>query len=115
MERKSWGKSEQSKHQQANFICLAHNLCVLLESKLDSDEGIVDGKALAKQEKRKREDSRQANQAGRMMNALVQACRLLTQRSCQFIRWLRLAIDYNTPERGCRAAKTVDGQIFSMI
>lgn len=97
MERKSWGKSEQSKHQQANFICLAHNLCVLLESKLESDEGIVDGKALAKQEKRKREESQRAIQAGRMMNALVQACELLTQRSCQFIRWLRLAIDYKSP------------------
>ena len=97
MERKSWGKSEQSKHQQANFICLARNLCVLLESKLESDEGIVDSKALAKQEKRKREESQRAIQAGRMMNALVQACELLTQRSCQFIRWLRLAIDYKSP------------------
>jgi len=97
MERKSWGKSEQSKHQQANFICLAHNLCVLLEDKLESDEGIVDGEALAKQAKRKREEARRANQAGRLMNALAQASRLPTQRSCQFIRWLGLVIDHNTP------------------
>ncbi len=67
----------------------------LLESKLESDEGIVDRKALAKQEKRK--ESQRASQAGRTMNALAQACALLTQRSCQFIRWLRLAIDYRSP------------------
>ena len=94
MERKSWGKSENSKRQHASFICLAHNLCVLLEDKLEREEGIVDEKSLRKQDERKSEDSNLAKAAGRRVNELVEQCRIVTQRSCQFIRWLRLALDH---------------------
>lgn len=96
MERKSWGKSEESKASQANFICLAHNLCVLLENQLKSDENIIDSKALVRLEKRKAKEANLALLAGRKMNALVASCRKVTQRSCQFIRWLRHCIDFST-------------------
>lgn len=97
MERKSWGKSETTKQQQAHFICLAYNLCALLEEKLKLGEGIVDQKARTKQLKRKEAEKRQAEDAGRKMNPLVMTSCLITQRSFQFIRWLRLEIDHASP------------------
>jgi len=97
MERKSWGKSETSKQQQAHFICLAYNLCALLEKKLKLEEGIVDEKVRIKQQKRKETEKRQAESAGRKMNSLVMGSCLITQRSSQFIRWLRVALDHATP------------------
>ena len=41
-ETRAWAKSNNSKKQQANFITIAHNLCILLERKLREQEGIVD-------------------------------------------------------------------------
>jgi len=95
-ERKSWGKSRETKLQHANFICLAHNLCILFEKRIESENGIVDRKAYAKQEVRKKRDQRRAEESGRKANALVMDHRVVTQRSCQFIRWLRLCIDHPT-------------------
>ncbi len=95
MERKSWGKSENAKRQQAFFVCLAHNLCVELERKLEQQEQIVDRKLERKRELRRQEESRRARDAGRTMNSLVQSCSVATQRSCQFIRWLRHGIEHS--------------------
>lgn len=39
-EQKAWAKSDASKIAQANFICLAHNLLVCLDSKLAVEEKI---------------------------------------------------------------------------
>ncbi len=33
-EKKAWANSNNSKKQQANFITITHNLCVLIERKL---------------------------------------------------------------------------------
>jgi spore cortex formation protein SpoVR/YcgB (stage V sporulation) len=68
----------------------------MLENTLKAEEGIVDMKVQAKQAKRLAEDIEKAVQAGRSPNILVQNLTRATQRSLQFIRWLRTGLTLNT-------------------
>ena len=95
-QKKAWGKHDRSKTQQAHFITLAHNLLLMLENTLKAEEGIVDLKVQAKQTKRLAEDIEKTVQAGRSPNILVQNLSRATQRSLQFIRWLRTGLILNT-------------------
>ena len=89
-QQQAWGKSDTAKTQQALFIALSHNLMLMLEKKLEIEEGIVDEKVRRKQAHRLAADSRTARQAGRTPNSLVANLHRATQRSLQFIRWLRI-------------------------
>ena len=95
-QKKAWGKHKFAKAQQAHFITLAHNLLLMLENTLDIEEGIVDEKVHVKKAKRLAEDVERALQAGRSPNVLVQQLTRATQRSFQFIRWLRTGLILNT-------------------
>lgn len=68
----------------------------MLENTLKAEEGIVDLKVQAKQTKRLAEDIEKTVQAGRSPNILVQNLSRATQRSLQFIRWLRTGLILNT-------------------
>jgi len=98
-EKKAWADSNNSKKQQANFIAIAHNLCVLMERKLQDEEGIVDQKSINKRRIRRELEKAQAEENGNLFNAMVEACDRVTQRSFQFIRWLRSALKNKTPWR----------------
>ncbi len=95
-QKKAWGKQDTTKTQQALFICLAHNLLMRLEKKLEVEEGITDEKVLRKQAKRLALDIQKAHDAGRTPNCLVENVSRATQRSLQFIRWLRTGLTLNT-------------------
>jgi len=95
-QKKAWGKQDTTKTQQALFICLAHNLLMRLEKKLEVEEGITDEKVLRKQAKRLALDIQKAHDAGRTPNCLVENVTRATQRSLQFIRWLRTGLTLNT-------------------
>ena len=41
MENKAWAKSPNGKCAQAQFMALTHNLVLLLERKIESEEGIL--------------------------------------------------------------------------
>jgi hypothetical protein len=96
MERKAWANSSQAKKQQAAFICIAHNLMLILECYLEIEEGISDEKSKQKRKKRLEQDLKRATDAGRTMNPLVMQYINPSQRSCQFIRWLRNCLRLNT-------------------
>lgn len=96
-EKKAWARSKNSKKQQAHFITIAHNLCVLLERRLQIEEAIVDQKVIKKRNKRRKEEREVAEKNNRPFNALVGACNRITQRSLQFIRWLRASVKKKTP------------------
>ncbi len=89
LEKKAWAKSKRAKSQQAHFIALAHNLMVWLERDLESQEEIVDDKSIDKKRKRLSEAEELVRQRGLTPNPLVQNCLRITERSLQFIRWLR--------------------------
>lgn len=95
-ENKAWGDSEIAKYHQANSIALAHNLLLLLERKIKDETGISDEKAEKKREKRLLENIKKAEQENRKFNPLVAECSRITERSLQFIRWLRVALRQKT-------------------
>ena len=96
-EQKGWAKSNNSKKQQACLITIVHNLCILLERKLQAEEDIVDQKSRQKRQKLRNKEKTQAKENGNPFNAMVGACNRITQRSLQFIRWLRGSLRIKTP------------------
>ena len=83
LERKSWASGDTAKEIHANFICLTHNLMVLLEQQIEKTEGI--GNRSEKRRKCKREE--EAKKSGADYVATVM--QRFTVRSVKFVRWLR--------------------------
>ena len=99
IEQKAWAKSQAAKIQQAHFITLAHNLMVLLNHQIETEEGIMDQKSQSKRTQRRAEEVKQAQGNGEQVNSLVRAWKRVTQRCFQFIRWLRHCLENPTPWR----------------
>ena len=91
-EKKAWATSAVARSQQAHFVCMAHNLMLLLERHIERNEGLRDEKSLSKRRTRVEEMKKKILAAGRKPNPLVLNCTRTTQRSLQFIRWIRNAI-----------------------
>ena len=83
VEKKAWGSSPTAKSTQALFLCLTHNLMVLLEEDLRRVERIDN----APERKRKARRKEQAEKNG--ANYIVTALQRFTVRTLKFIRWLR--------------------------
>ena len=94
-----WAKSMTAKCQQATFMCLTHNLMLILERTIETREAITEQKIRTRAAARASADAEKAEAAGRPMNPLLQAVRRCTQRSLQFIRWLRWALSHGAPWR----------------
>jgi len=89
---KAWAASPEAKCQQAHFVCLAHNLMLILERLIGESEGLRDEKVQARRAARQALSERVAAEAGRRPNPLVTGCARATERSLQFIRWLRYCL-----------------------
>lgn len=96
-EGKAWGKTATAKCQQGKFLCLTHNLLLLFERGLAHEEGITDEKVLRRRRARQLRQAADAAAAGRPMNSLLMAAHAATQRSAQFLRWIRGELAYPTP------------------
>lgn len=81
-EKKSWGSGDESKTSHALFLCLAHNLMVLLESGLIED-GVVN------EVERKRKNKRLAKSIENGANFVATFAQRFKVRSVKFVRWLR--------------------------
>ena len=99
LEKKAWAKSATAKCQQAAFMCLAHNLMLILERTIEAQEAITEEKVSRRMEARVAADTEKADDAGRPMNPLLLGVRRSFQRSLQFIRWLRWALSHATSWR----------------
>lgn len=88
---KAWGKSEESKKMQARFVCLAHNLMVLLEA----DVGVDDEKENVRATKRCENAAIQAKRRGAKFAPQYRNPRKRTQIAAKFIRWLRHCLACN--------------------
>ena len=82
LERKSWASSNTAKEMHGNFICLAHNLMVLLEDEIETVEGISN--TCERERKSNRADEARKSGAGYVATALKR----FTVRSVKFVRWL---------------------------
>jgi hypothetical protein len=83
LEKKAWGSSPTAKSTQAMFLCLTHNLMVLLEEDLRRVERIDN----APERKRKAGRKEKAEESG--ANFVATALQRFTVRTLKFIRWLR--------------------------
>ncbi len=97
LEQKAWAKSATAKIQQAHFITLAHNLMVLLNHQIETEEGIADKKTQHKRKQARAKELEQLQLNGEHMNSLVLNWKRATQRCLQFIRWLRHCLENQTP------------------
>ena len=88
-ERKSWASTVEAKQANAIFECLAHNLLLLLEEKIISEEGLVDECERKKDLGRKREGSPEQLRLKNEGNMVNTAIRRATHRTQRFIRWVR--------------------------
>lgn len=99
-EKQAWASGETARAQQAQFICIAYNLMTFLEIQLEEKEGIRDEKvSKRKQCRAEKVESEIVKREGKP-NALVAHHRRATQRSLQFIRWLRYCLD--SPSAWCQ-------------
>jgi len=83
LERKSWASGRTAKKMHANFICLTHNLMMLLEDEIEKDAGITNDQ----ERKRKSEREEKAKESGSGYVATM--IQRFTVRSVKFVRWLR--------------------------
>jgi hypothetical protein len=81
-EQKAWAKSDASKIAQANFICLAHNLLVCLESKLAVEEKIDN---IAENRRRKKRLKDNPHPMHKLSPRCFDRAKVI---SVKFIRWL---------------------------
>lgn len=95
-QKKAWAGSRVAHSQQAHFVCLAHNLMILLERHIEEHEGIADNKVQNKRQHRADLLHALLRMQGQSPNPMVQQCRRMTQRSLQFIRWLRHCLEHST-------------------
>ena len=83
VEKKAWGSSPTAKSTQALFLCLTHNLMVLLEEEIRKVEKIDN------EPERKRKAVRKEEAKKNGANFVAIALQRFTVRSLKFIRWLR--------------------------
>jgi len=95
-ETKAWATTDTAKCQQAKFIALAYNLLLIFERHLEKEEGIIDEKIKRKRQAKLKDDIAKAAKANRKMSTMLTAPKRATQRSLQFIRWLRAELEQPT-------------------
>jgi IS4 transposase len=96
-ERKSWASSNEAKQAHAVFLCLAHNLLLLLEEHVIQDEGLIDEYERKKDLGRKRTGSPESLRQNKVGNMINTAIARATHRTQRFIRWVRNRIYMQVP------------------
>ena len=96
-EKKSWATSTTALSQQAQFIAITYNLMNLLENTLEDEEGVKDEKVLERKRKRTEYEEELAQKRNATPNTHVSQHQRPSQRSLQFIRWLRHCLTFETP------------------
>ena len=85
-EQHAWASTANAKVAQAEFICLLHNLLLLVEDRLLA-EGIENRAELDRKAKSLAEAQKHAAAAGRTLPSPVVALQRFTQRSVKLLRW----------------------------
>jgi hypothetical protein len=88
-ESKSWGSSPEAKEAQAHFICLAHNLMLACEDRIEAETGLSNCTERKRRQRRTHHTQALLAQAGRYLAPMYLAIQRFSQRCVVFIRWLR--------------------------
>lgn len=90
-EKRSWASSTTAKQAHALFLCLTHNLMLLIENELKTKEGMQDTVEPKKQKTRAKTKIKgwRKKLTPSFINSFFKRA---TQRTCRFIRWLRASL-----------------------
>ncbi len=88
-EQNAWAPTATAKTMQPQFLCLAHNLMLLLETHLENNFDLSNTAELARRAKRLQAMAATAVQAARPVSSMYQHVQRFTKRSLKFIRSLR--------------------------
>ena len=97
-EKKAWATSDIAKEMQAQFVCIAHNLMLILEGCIEK-EGIANEIEDNRRSKRLEIALASRKQKNKKLPAFFTEPKRTTQRSVKFIRWLRNHLFMNTSWR----------------
>jgi hypothetical protein len=97
-EKKAWATSDIAKEMQAQFVCIAHNLMLILEACIEK-AGIKNEIENNRRGKRIKELLRDNNVDIKTLPDFLIKPKRATQRSVKFIRWLRNHLFMNTSWR----------------
>ena len=95
-EQKAWAKSRTAKTMQAQFLCLAHNLMVLMEQAVRSEHTVGNDKETKRSKKRIESAIAAAKEHGRAFAPMYLNPLKRSQLTLKFIRWLRYHLDANS-------------------
>ena len=98
-------KSPTAKSNQAQLLCLTHNLLTLFEGDLEKQEGIRN-EAEWERKANTLEETRHLEENGHSLPWIYEAIQRITQRSVKFIRWLRNHLDTGASWSQAMAALT---------
>ncbi len=91
-EKRAWGSGPVPAQVQIEFLVLVHNLFILLNARLETQEGIRDEKVEQKYAAALKLRKEAALLKGKTVSPWVQALRRITRWSSQFTRWMQDAI-----------------------
>jgi len=97
-EKKAWATSDIAKEMQAQFVCIAHNLMLILEGCIER-EGIINEIENNRRSKRLQEALVNSKAEKKTLPDFLIQPKRATQRSVKFIRWLRNYLFMNTSWR----------------
>ena len=95
-EQKAWGASGTAKTMQAQFLCLGHNLMVLLENITQKRFGVENSKEITRAHKRIKQIRETCEAKGQERSPLYENPRKRSQLTLKFIRWLRYHLRLNS-------------------
>ena len=98
VEKKAWATSDIAKEMQAQFVCIAHNLMLILEGFIEK-EGIRNDIEDNRRHKRLKEALTNSKAGNKMLPDFLTRPKRATQRSVKFTRWLRNHLFINTSWR----------------
>jgi hypothetical protein len=96
LERKSWATSETAKKMQAQFMCMAYNLSILLEDEMEENENVEYKRDVERRKKRLDGELKKNKLQKQDISPLISEIHRVTQRPAVFFRWIRGMLYENT-------------------
>ena len=96
-EHQAWASGATAKTMQATFLCLTHNLMLLMEAHLEQSYGVRNQAEIQRRHRRLKKLKQVAAKAGREVSRVYDWVQRLSKRSLKFIRWLRLYFFVKAP------------------
>ena len=103
-EQKAWASTPTAKTMQAHFICLAHNLMVIQEYRLKTEEDVTNTSEIKRKAQRLEDEISRLAEKNEILPVLLQDFQRLTQRSVKYVRWLRAYLFTDAPWQDMVAA-----------